>query len=317
MTKELEQQLDIQSGRCAICEKAAQTFSVDKDFTRNLVRGLVCRSCAKGLRNFNKNPDWVERAFQYLRGFYSNHMAIRGWVEYELRGPDGELKLVGAQSNLVTDTGDKFYGDRAAVILGSTVNISSSTNAAPIVITTSSAHGFAPSDKVVVASHTTNTNANGTWDIQAITSTTITLRGTTGNGVGGAAGTVQSFTTAMVSGMRLGTGSTAAAKTGAGAAIVTYVSAITASKAIDGGFPTSSQPGGAGTARQIQWKTTWNAGEATQNGLAEVVLTVEQPLTDVAGSAANTIARALLSPTVNKGASDTLAVTWNHNILGA
>src|SRR5262245_21565109 len=57
----------------------------------------------------------------------------------------------------------------------------------------------------------------------------------------------------QVTGMRLGTGSTAPSKTGAGAAIVTYVSG--SQKAIDGGFPTSSQPGGAGTARRIQWKS--------------------------------------------------------------
>lgn len=116
----------------------------------------------------------------------------------------------------------------------------------------------------------------------------------------------------QVTGMRLGTGSTAVAKTGAGAAIVTYVTG--SNKAIDGSFPTSSIPG---SARRIQWKTTWNAGEATASGIAEVVITNETPLTDVAGTAANTISRALISPTVNKGASDTLAVTWNHDILGS
>lgn len=116
----------------------------------------------------------------------------------------------------------------------------------------------------------------------------------------------------QVSGMRLGTGTTTPSKTGAGAAIVTYVSG--SSIAIDGSFPTSSL---SGSSRRIQWKTTWNAGVATANDIAEVVLTNEASLTDVAGTAANTIARALLSPTVNKGASDTLAVTWNHDLLGA
>lgn len=116
----------------------------------------------------------------------------------------------------------------------------------------------------------------------------------------------------QVTGMRLGTGTTAVAKTGAGAAIVTYVTG--SNKAIDGSFPTSALNG---SSRRIQWKTTWNAGEATANSIAEVVITNESPLTDVAGTAANTISRALLSPTVNKGASDTLAVTWNHDLLGA
>lgn len=116
----------------------------------------------------------------------------------------------------------------------------------------------------------------------------------------------------QVSGMRLGTGTTAVAKTGAGAAIVTYVSG--SSIAIDGGFPTSALNG---SSRRIQWKTTWGAGVATASSISEVVITNEASLTDVAGTAANTISRALLSPVVNKGASDTLAVTWNHDLLGA
>lgn len=116
----------------------------------------------------------------------------------------------------------------------------------------------------------------------------------------------------QVTGMRLGTGTTAVAKTGAGAAIVTYVTG--SNKAIDGSFPTSALQG---SSRRIQWKTTWAAGEGTANNIAEVVITNENPLTNVAGTAANTISRALLSPLVNKAAGDTLAVTWNHDLLGA
>lgn len=116
----------------------------------------------------------------------------------------------------------------------------------------------------------------------------------------------------QVTGMRLGTGSTAVAKTGAGAAIVTYTNA--SQVAISGGFPTSSIPG---SARRIQWQSLWGAGVATVNGLNEVVITNESPITNVAGTAANTISRALLSPVINKGASDTLTITWNHDLLGA
>lgn len=122
----------------------------------------------------------------------------------------------------------------------------------------------------------------------------------------------------LVTGMKLGTGNTAPTKTGGGAAIQTYAgTGITASKAIDGTWPQSSQPGGAGTARQIQWRTSWAAGEATISGLAEVVISNQTALTDTAGTAANTISRALLSPTVNKGSTDTLTITWNHLLLGA
>ena len=117
---------------------------------------------------------------------------------------------------------------------------------------------------------------------------------------------------AQVTGMQLGTGTTAPAKTGAGAAIVTLVAASLV--AISGGFPTSTIPG---SARRIQWQTLWSAGTATATGIAEVALVNQSTGTQTVAPAAATIARALLSPTVNKGASDTLTVTWNHDLLGA
>lgn len=161
---------------------------------------------------------------------------LSGWVEVDLYDEDGTLKLHLTVPNLITEVGDKFYGERAAAI-----------------------------------------------------------------------GSV-----AVVSGMRLGTGTTAVAKTGAGAAIVTYVSG--SSIAIDATWPQSSL---SGSSRRIQWKTTWAAGVATASAISEVVVTNEASLTNVAGTAANTVSRALLSPVVNKGAGDTLAVTWNHDLLGA
>lgn len=119
----------------------------------------------------------------------------------------------------------------------------------------------------------------------------------------------------QVTGMKLGTGSTAVAKTGAGAALVTYLSG--SHQAIVGGFPTSSQPGGAGTARQIQWQSLWGAGVATTaSAITEVVIVIDT-LADATSTAANTICRALLTGISSKGASDTLTVTWNHNLLGA
>lgn len=119
----------------------------------------------------------------------------------------------------------------------------------------------------------------------------------------------------QVTGMRLGTGVTAASKTGAGAAIGTYITGSNA--AIVGGFPTSSQPGGAGTARFITWQATWGAGVATANSISEAAITNETPLTDVAGTAANTISRVVLSPVINKGVNDSFTLTWIHALLGA
>lgn len=79
------------------------------------------------------------------------------------------------------------------------INIASSTNATPIVITTATAHGLTTGDYVVVGAttiHSTNTNANGVWKVGATASATefeilqIDGSNTTGNGVGGATGTV-------------------------------------------------------------------------------------------------------------------------------
>jgi hypothetical protein len=72
--------------------------------------------------------------------------------------------------------------------------ISSSTNATPIVVTTSVAHGYTTGDIVVITGHTTNTAANGIWAITAASGSVFSLTdpilGTNvvGNGVGGATG---------------------------------------------------------------------------------------------------------------------------------
>ena len=118
---------------------------------------------------------------------------------------------------------------------------------------------------------------------------------------------------AQVTGMRLGTGgATAAAKTGAGAAIVTYIAG--SSIAIDAGYPTSAL---SGSSRRIAWRTTWAAGTATNTAINEAVITNETPLSNVAGVAGNTIARVVFATAINKTATDSLEISWNHDILGA
>lgn len=117
---------------------------------------------------------------------------------------------------------------------------------------------------------------------------------------------------AQVTGMQLGTGSTAVAKTGAGAAIVTLVASSLV--ALDATYPQSGIPS---SARRIQWRTTWAAGVATANGINEVALVNQSTGTQTAAPAANTIARALFSPVINKTALDSLVVTWNTDLLGA
>lgn len=116
---------------------------------------------------------------------------------------------------------------------------------------------------------------------------------------------------AQVTGMRLGTGSTAPAATGAGAAVVTYLAG--SNKALDAGFPTA-------VAGVVTWKRTYAPGEATSaSPITEVVLNTDTIANDNAttATAANTIARALISGVASKAAGDTLVITWTHTLTAS
>ena len=117
----------------------------------------------------------------------------------------------------------------------------------------------------------------------------------------------------IITGMRLGIGTTAASKSGAGSFIVTYIT--TSQEALDAVAVGSDLGGGAG------WRQahicTWIAGDITNAAIAEVALTDETPLTDVAGVAANTVAKFIFAATIDKQVGDSLEVTWNLDVLGA
>lgn len=114
---------------------------------------------------------------------------------------------------------------------------------------------------------------------------------------------------AAPTGMQLGTGTATAAKTGAGAAIGTYVTG--SAQAFDSTYPQSQIPG---TVRRIIYRVTWAAGTATATSISEVAIINQSVATNSGAPASNTIARAALSPAINKGASDSLTITWNHDI---
>ena len=113
--------------------------------------------------------------------------------------------------------------------------------------------------------------------------------------------------------MRLGTGTTAAAKAGAGGAIVTYETG--SAEALDATATDADK--GAGLGHSTVYVCTWVAGDVTEAALAEVVLTNETALTDVAGAVGNTISRFVFAATINKTAADVLIVTWNIDHLGS
>lgn len=110
--------------------------------------------------------------------------------------------------------------------------------------------------------------------------------------------------------MQLGTGATAAAKTGGGAAIGTYISG--SNQVFEAAYPSSSLNG---SSRRISYQSIWVAGDATNSAIAEAaIVTVSD---DDVGSAAETVSRTVFGSTIDKQAGDSLTITWHHDLLGA
>lgn len=81
-------------------------------------------------------------------------------------------------------------GDPSTVSNSTSKTVTNATNASPIVITTSTAHGFATGDNVNISGVGGNTAANGDFVITVLTSTTFSLDSSTGSGAYTSGGTV-------------------------------------------------------------------------------------------------------------------------------
>jgi len=112
-------------------------------------------------------------------------------------------------------------------------------------------------------------------------------------------------------GMKLGTATTSAAKNGAGSYIATgdYVSG--SAKALD-----DSTPKQGASANICQFRRLWAAGEGTNSNINRVAI-VNNTTDAGEADATGTFAISVFSSAINKGASDTLTVTWNVTYLGA
>jgi hypothetical protein len=252
---------------------------------------------------------------------------IRGYGWAELFADDGHLKQFVTFQNLITNWGDQYYATRGYPIMTQlTVTMTANTQADPVVCTTSAAHGIGVGDKVTLSA-ASQAAMNGTWVTTAITDTThFTIDiGAVGPATGTATITAIASAAAQTyppaNCMKLGTGSTALNKTTpTGMDIGTYIAGgNTGTKGFDATYPQFANLGN-GLGATATYKTTWNAGEATITGLNEVAICAEHPTSDAgltSGATKGTVSRALLSPVVNKGASDTLAITWIHKFLGA
>lgn len=134
-------------------------------------------------------------------------------------------------------------------------------------------------------------------------------------GIVGISPAVPSAPTAA-SGMKLGTGATAAHKSstaGAGIATGTYITG--SNVAFDATYPQAAAVAGTDTGWNATYKTTWPAGTATNAAITEAAI-VNNQSTDGQATPAQTYARITFGA-VNKGAADSLAITWSHKFLGA
>lgn len=112
-------------------------------------------------------------------------------------------------------------------------------------------------------------------------------------------------------GMKLGTATTEASKTGDGSFIATadYVSG--SAQALDDSTPK------AGVTEDItQFRRLWAAGEGTSATINRVAI-VDNTTDAGEADATHTYAIAVFAAQIAKGADDTLTVTWNVTYLGA
>lgn len=74
-------------------------------------------------------------------------------------------------------------------------DVTGCTNVSPIVVTTSAAHGVSNTEWIVIEDVTGNTACNGIFEVASVTSTTLALVGSTGNGAYIANGVLGGFKT--------------------------------------------------------------------------------------------------------------------------
>jgi len=111
--------------------------------------------------------------------------------------------------------------------------------------------------------------------------------------------------------MKLGTGSSAPTKAGATATLGAYITG--SNQVFDATYP---QTANLGTTLGVNavYKVTWGAGSATNAAITEAI--IANTNADATATIANTYSRVIFTA-VNKGSSDTLAITWNHKFLGS
>jgi len=148
---------------------------------------------------------------------------------------------------------------------------------------------------------------NGDLKLEVVKNNLITTHGDEYYAKQAIAGVDGNTAPTLVAGMQLGTGTTPAAKSGAASTIETFIA--NSGVAFD---PGSVDPSAVGS--DVGWKVrytcTWGAGVATNSAITEAVIT-EQTDGNTPAVASDTISRVVFTA-INKGASDTLVLNWDH-----
>jgi hypothetical protein len=67
---EYDSMFDKQDGRCSICgiyqDELIKKLVVDHNHDTNIVRGLLCDKCNRGLDHFNDDIEIIKKALKYL-----------------------------------------------------------------------------------------------------------------------------------------------------------------------------------------------------------------------------------------------------------
>lgn len=115
-----------------------------------------------------------------------------------------------------------------------------------------------------------------------------------------------------VNGMKLGVGTTTPSKSGAGSALVNYLS--TSNHPFATGYPTVTAVG-VDVGYNLNYYGIWLPTEATNTAITEAVI-VNDAAVNATTALANTISRVTFTA-INKQAGDTLQLSWVHKFLGA
>lgn len=141
------------------------------------------------------NPPTIYAAFDIFipTGFYYSTAASKSATNFVRFNGTGATSGDGGQNNdeqLQSTSSSATLNVSMGFVTTDTQpsgNIDNATNATPIVVTTSAAHGLSNGQLVTIAGVSGNTAANGSWTIANVTATTFELVGSVGNGVYGAA----------------------------------------------------------------------------------------------------------------------------------